>query len=184
MSFNAPVRVRAKFFREGDRKFFVKGATYGPFAPDADGRHFGTPDKARADLAMMREAGLNLARVYYVPPKWFLDACAEHGIRCLISIPWAEHIEFLNQRKTRREVEKAVVDAVEAVAPNVDAKKMVPNRSLRDQAELDSMDFLNFIEGIHKSVGVEIPERDYRKVDTLESCVDYLLEAKKSQGGV
>ena len=104
MSFTAPVRVRAKFFREGDRKFFVKGTTYGPFAPDAAGEHFGAPDKAKADLAMMHEAGLNLVRVYYVPPRWFLDACAEHGIRCLISIPWAEHVEFLNQRKTRREI--------------------------------------------------------------------------------
>ncbi len=112
MSFTAPVRVQAKFFHEGDRKFFVQGVTYGPFAPDAEGHHFGTPDKARADLAAMRSAGINLVRIYYVPPRWFLDACADHGIRCLISIPWAEHVEFLNDRKIRREVEKTVVSSV------------------------------------------------------------------------
>ena len=112
MSFTAPVRVQAKFFFEGDRKFFVKGVTYGPFAPDAEGAHFGTPDGARADLALMRDTGINLVRVYYVPPRWFLDACADHGIRCLVSIPWAEHIEFLNDRKIRREIEQAVVAAV------------------------------------------------------------------------
>jgi len=111
---SAPVRVQAKFFFEGEKKFFVKGVTYGPFAPDKDGHHFGTPEKARGDLAMMREAGFNLVRIYYVPPRWFLDACAEHGIRCLISIPWAEHVEFLNQRKIRREVEQTVVAAVTA----------------------------------------------------------------------
>jgi GT2 family glycosyltransferase len=110
----APVRVQAKFFFEGEKKFFVKGVTYGPFAPDKDGHHFGTPEKARADLAMMRETGINLVRIYYVPPRWFLEACAEHGIRCLISIPWAEHIEFLNQRKVRREIEQTVVAAVTA----------------------------------------------------------------------
>ncbi len=110
----APVRVQAKFFFEGEKKFFVKGVTYGPFAPDKDGHHFGTPEKARADLAMMRETGINLVRIYYVPPRWFLDACAEHGIRCLISIPWAEHVEFLNQRKIRREIEQTVVAAVTA----------------------------------------------------------------------
>ena len=110
----APVRVQAKFFFEGEKKFFVKGVTYGPFAPDKEGHHFGTPEKARADLAMMREAGINLVRIYYVPPGWFLDACAEHGIRCLISIPWAEHVEFLNQRKIRREIEQTVVAAVTA----------------------------------------------------------------------
>jgi GT2 family glycosyltransferase len=112
VSFTAPVRVQAKFFFEGDRKFFVKGVTYGPFAPDADGAHFGTPDGARADLALMRDTGINLVRVYYAPPRWFLDACADHGIRCLVSIPWAEHIEFLNDRKIRREIEQAVMAAV------------------------------------------------------------------------
>jgi glycosyltransferase involved in cell wall biosynthesis len=112
VSFSAPVRVQAKFFHEGERKFFVQGVTYGPFAPDADGHHFGTPEKARADLAVMRSAGINLVRIYYVPPRWFLDACAEHGIRCLISIPWAEHIEFLNDRKIRREIEKTVISSV------------------------------------------------------------------------
>ena len=113
MTLSAPVRVQAKFFLEGDRKFFIKGTTYGPFAPDAQGEHFGTSEKARADLVLMAEAGINLVRVYYVPPTWFLDALAEHGIRCLISIPWAEHIEFLNQRKIRREIEQTVEKAVE-----------------------------------------------------------------------
>jgi GT2 family glycosyltransferase len=106
------IRVRAKFFFEGDKKFFIKGVTYGPFAPDANGDHFGTPEGARRDLAVMRETGVNLARVYYVPPKWFVDACAEAGIRLLITIPWAEHIEFLKDRKVRKEVVRAIRDGV------------------------------------------------------------------------
>lgn len=106
------VRVRAKFFFEGDRKFFVKGVTYGPFAPDAEDQYFGTPEKARKDFALMREAGVNLVRIYYVPPKWFLDICQEHGIRALISIPWAEHLEFLKDRRIRREAEQAVIQGV------------------------------------------------------------------------
>ena len=106
------IRVRAKFFFEGDKKFFIKGVTYGPFAPDANGDHFGTPEGARRDLAVMRETGVNLARVYYVPPKWFVDACAESGIRLLITIPWAEHIEFLKDRKVRKEVVRAIRDGV------------------------------------------------------------------------
>jgi GT2 family glycosyltransferase len=112
VSNSAPVRVQAKFFFEGDRKFFVKGVTYGPFAPDDQGDHFGSPGRARRDLAMMCDAGINLVRVYYVPPKWFMDACADHGIRCLISIPWAEHIEFLNRRTTRRTIEETVKKSV------------------------------------------------------------------------
>lgn len=106
------VRVRAKFFFDGDRKFFIKGATYGPFAPDADGEHFGNPEKLAQDLALIVDAGINLLRIYYVPPRWFLDACAAHGVRVLVTIPWAEHIEFLNDRKIRREAVRAVREGV------------------------------------------------------------------------
>ena len=73
------VRVRAKFFFEGERKFFIKGVTYGPFAPDDAGDHFGSHEGAVRDLDMMLEAGVNLVRIYYVPPCWFLDLCAERG---------------------------------------------------------------------------------------------------------
>jgi len=107
-----PICVRAKFFFEGSRKFFIKGVTYGPFAPDENDDYFGTPDKAGRDLALMREAGFNLVRIYYVPPKWFLDACAASGIRVMVTIPWAEHIEFLRDKKIRREVVRAVRDGV------------------------------------------------------------------------
>jgi O-antigen biosynthesis protein len=111
-----PVRVRAKFFFEGDTKFFVKGTTYGPFAPDAEGHHFGTPESVRRDLALMAENGINLARIYYVPPRWFLDECAAHGVRVLVSIPWAEHLEFLRDRAIRREALDAVRRGVAANA--------------------------------------------------------------------
>src|SRR3954468_2943982 len=70
-----PIRVRAKFFFEGDRKFFIKGVTYGPFAPDAEGHFVGDPAKARRDFALMQEMGINLVRIYHIPPKWFLDLC-------------------------------------------------------------------------------------------------------------
>ncbi len=109
---NHRVRTRAKFFFEGDQKFLVKGVTYGPFAPDSEGAHFGTPEKARRDFTLMREAGINLLRVYYVPPKWFLDLCEEFHLRALISIPWSEHLEFLHERKIRRDAERAVAEAV------------------------------------------------------------------------
>ena len=112
MSNPQPVRVRAKFFFEGDKKFFIKGVTYGPFAPDTEGEHFGNPEKARIDFELMREAGVNLVRIYYVPPRWFLDLCEGFGIRALISIPWAEHLEFLNDRSIRNAAKKAVREGV------------------------------------------------------------------------
>ncbi len=107
------IRVRAKFFFEGDRKFFIKGVTYGPFAPDAAGDYFGAPGRVREDMALLREMGANLLRVYYVPPRWFMDRCAEAGVRVLISIPWAEHLDFLSGQ-TRKEAETAVREGVRA----------------------------------------------------------------------
>ncbi|MGB8352611.1 MAG: glycosyltransferase [Chthoniobacteraceae bacterium] len=109
-----PIRVRAKFFFEGDRKFFLKGVTYGPFAPDEKGDFVGTPEKAKADFALMNELGVNLIRIYHVPPKWLLDCARDAGLRVMISIPWAEHIEFLNQGAMRRQIERTIRDAVAA----------------------------------------------------------------------
>jgi O-antigen biosynthesis protein len=107
-----PILVRAKFFFDGDRKFFAKGVTYGPFAPDAQGEHFGNPERADRDMALAAAMGANLLRIYYVPPRWFLDLCAKYGLRVLVSIPWAEHLEFLRSRKIRREAEAAVREGV------------------------------------------------------------------------
>ena len=74
---SGPIRAVAKFFFEGERKFFVKGVTYGPFKPDAAGHYLGPPDQADRDLAQMRELGINVVRVYHVPPLWFLDKCSQ-----------------------------------------------------------------------------------------------------------
>jgi GT2 family glycosyltransferase len=106
------ITVRSKFFFEGEKKFFVKGVTYGPFAPDAEGFQFGPREQAAKDLAAIRESGANLVRIYTNPPRWFLDLCLENGVRVLLSIAWMEHVEFLNDPKVRASVEKAVIEAV------------------------------------------------------------------------
>jgi glycosyltransferase involved in cell wall biosynthesis len=116
VSANSRIRSVAKFFFEGDRKFFVKGVTYGPFKPDAEGNYLGRPEQVDTDLALMREIGLNVIRVYHAPPRWFLDRCAEAGLRVLITLPWAKHVEFLRQKKARDEVTRSVRTAVEAYA--------------------------------------------------------------------
>lgn len=102
------VKVRAKFFFDGEEKFFLKGVTYGPFAPDANGDHFGPPEGFARDAEKIVESGFNLLRIYYVPPKWFLDRCAEAGLRVLITLPWAEHVAFLQEGKVRREIVRSV----------------------------------------------------------------------------
>ena len=113
---NSRVRPIAKFFFEGDRKFFIKGVTYGPFRPDAEGNYLGRPKQVDIDLALMRQAGLNVVRIYHVPPRSFLDRCAVAGMRVLVTLPWAKHIEFLRERSTRKDIVEAVKTAVGAHA--------------------------------------------------------------------
>jgi glycosyltransferase involved in cell wall biosynthesis len=110
------IRPAAKFFFEGDRKFFVKGITYGPFKPDAEGNYLGTPEQVEPDLALMRKAGLNLVRIYHSPPRWFLDRCAAAGMRVLVTLPWEKHIEFLRERSIRKRIAQNVRAAVKAHA--------------------------------------------------------------------
>ncbi|MEP6777853.1 MAG: glycosyltransferase [Chthoniobacterales bacterium] len=108
----APIRAVAKFFFRGDEKFFVKGVTYGPFKPDADGNYIGRPEQVERDLRQMRSAGFNVVRVYHVPPLWFLDQCAAAGMRVLITLPWAKHLEFLRRKSARDAIAASVRDAV------------------------------------------------------------------------
>jgi O-antigen biosynthesis protein len=109
-----PIRAVAKFFFKDDRKFFVKGITYGPFKPDAGGNYLGAPERAAADLANIRDLGFNVVRVYHSPPLWFLDACSAAGLRVLVTLPWAKHIEFLRDKRARKEITRFVTGAIKS----------------------------------------------------------------------
>jgi len=75
---------------------------------------------------------------------------------------------------SREDLRRVVLEALAAVAPEIDLTAIAPRTSLRDQCDLDSVDFLNFIVGIHAATGCDIPEVDYPKLSTLEDCVTYL----------
>jgi acyl carrier protein len=81
---------------------------------------------------------------------------------------------------TRDEIRAQVLAALAAVVPELDPDELRPDRPLRDELDIDSMDFLNFTIGMHKAFGVEIPEQDYRKLATLDACVDYVAAALPS----
>ena len=64
--------------------------------------------------------------------------------------------------------------ALAGVAPEADLDALPPDASLRDELDLDSMDFLSFVVGLHKALGVDVPEADYGKLATLAGTVAYL----------
>jgi len=75
---------------------------------------------------------------------------------------------------TREEICAKVIAALANIAPELDPANLAPQAGLRDQLDLDSMDFLNFALGLHKAFGIDIPEADYRKLATLDGCVAYV----------
>jgi len=83
---------------------------------------------------------------------------------------------------TREELRALVLRALAGVAPEVDLAAIDPSASLRDQYDLDSVDFLNFIVQLHADTGVDIPERDYPKLATLDDCVAYLSRTLAGRG--
>lgn len=105
-----------KFFRRGDSKLYLKGLAYGPFAPNAQGEPFASPEQTARDFVLVREAGANLLRVYHVPPRWLLDLAAQHELLLLIDIPWEKHLCFLDSETHRASARAAVREAVRACA--------------------------------------------------------------------
>jgi acyl carrier protein len=78
---------------------------------------------------------------------------------------------------TKDEIRAQVLAALAAVVPELEPESLRHDRPLRDELDIDSMDFLNFTIGLHKAFGVDIPEQDHRKLDTLDACVDYIAAA-------
>jgi acyl carrier protein len=75
---------------------------------------------------------------------------------------------------TRDEIRAKVIGVLRDVAPEIDPAPLAPRASLRDTLDLDSVDFMNVMVGLHAALGVDVPGADYARLDTLDACVDYL----------
>lgn len=75
---------------------------------------------------------------------------------------------------TEQDIRRGILETLAEVVPELDEAALTPNVAFRDQLDLDSIDFLRFVQGLSKRFKVEVPESDYRKLTTLESCVRHL----------
>jgi acyl carrier protein len=75
---------------------------------------------------------------------------------------------------TEGELRAAVLRVLGDIAPEADLASLRSDLAFREQLDLDSMDILNFVVGLHGALGVDIPEADYPKLATLDACVEYL----------
>jgi len=72
------------------------------------------------------------------------------------------------------DIRTMVQEALGNIAPEMDLQMLDPVADLREALDIDSMDFLNFIVAVHRRLGVDIPERDYPKLLTVDGAVNYL----------
>jgi acyl carrier protein len=77
--------------------------------------------------------------------------------------------------KTKAETRELLLRLLTEIAPEIDSDAVEADLPLQQQLDLDSLDFLNFVVAVNEETGVEIPERDYPKLVTLNGWIEYLM---------
>ena len=74
------------------------------------------------------------------------------------------------------EIKARVLEIIKSIAPELEEDELRADQPLRDQIDLDSMDWLNVLVALHEKLHVDIPEADYGKLVSLDNLVGYLRE--------
>ncbi len=77
---------------------------------------------------------------------------------------------------TPEETRQTVLRLLGTIAPEADLSQLKPDAGFRDELDIDSIDFLNFVIALHREFRVEISERDYPQLATLRGCIDYVTQ--------
>jgi acyl carrier protein len=80
----------------------------------------------------------------------------------------------------REDIRALVLRELGKIAPEADLAALPESAALREELELDSMDFLHFATALHHALGVDIPESDYERIASLQGCIAY-LEARQAR---
>ena len=75
---------------------------------------------------------------------------------------------------SKKEIREIIYNIIKDIAPDEDLSNMDDAKAIRDQIELDSMDFLDIVLELRKRYKVDVPEEDYPKLATIDGCVEYL----------
>ncbi|MCA2997289.1 MAG: acyl carrier protein [Rhodocyclaceae bacterium] len=83
---------------------------------------------------------------------------------------------------TEAEIRKNILEALAKVVPELEEQTLKSDKPVRDQLDMDSMDALNFMIGLHQTFEIEIPESAYAKLMTIDDCVRYVATAAANKG--
>lgn len=81
------------------------------------------------------------------------------------------------------QIRREALDALQRIAPEVEVDSLRHDRPLRDEVDLDSMDWLRYIAALHQRTGVNIPEADYQLLVSLDAVVAYLSQRLAGRPG-
>jgi O-antigen biosynthesis protein len=109
-------RANGKFLYRGTKKLYLRGVTYGTFAPGADGSGYPDPETIERDFEQMAANGINALRTYTLPPQRLLDAALNHGLLVMVGLAWEQHVTFLDARGRAADVERRLREGVRACA--------------------------------------------------------------------
>jgi len=77
---------------------------------------------------------------------------------------------------TKEAITDAIIVQIQTIAPEVEQDDIQPDAHIQRSLEIDSFDFLKILTALKQTLGVEVPEADYAKVDTLNKMRDYFAE--------
>lgn len=81
---------------------------------------------------------------------------------------------------TDAEIRRLVLNALAGVAPELDEASLAQNKNFREQLDIDSMDFLNYVIALHEALKIDIAETDYPRLISIDGAVSYLAERLKN----
>ncbi|HUL07280.1 MAG TPA: acyl carrier protein [Candidatus Acidoferrum sp.] len=80
----------------------------------------------------------------------------------------------------RDDLRQLLLEELGNLAPEADLGAVPPDVDLREALDLDSMDFLNLVMALHKRLAIDIPERDYAELRTIDGAIEYLTARAKN----
>jgi acyl carrier protein len=86
----------------------------------------------------------------------------------------------MTEALTADQIRGVVLSVLGGIAPEIDLSQVRPDADLREELDIDSVDFLRFVVQLHARLGVDVPESHYPQIRTLEGCVTYLAEKRRA----
>ncbi len=99
-------KVKGKFLWLGNKKFWVRGVSYGAFSPDSNGQEYQDREIIQQDFAQMAASGFNTVRIpHTTPPRFLLDIAWQHGLRVMVGLSAEQYVGYLIDKKKPQDVE-------------------------------------------------------------------------------